>query len=82
MSVSTVTFTRIWSNKHQECRLNAVSIWRPVVPQGYVAVGDCLVSGTWTAPRSTMVLRWGAGEDGIVKRPLVCVMLDVLCFWS
>ena len=71
MSTKTVTFQRVWTNKYQESRLNAVSVWRPVPPQGYVAVGDCLVSGTWAPPSSALVLRQEAHAKGVVAPPVV-----------
>ena len=41
--------------------------------QGYVAVGDCLVSGTWAAPRSAAVLRLPSeATGGVVAPPVVC----------
>jgi hypothetical protein len=72
MSTTTLVFERIWTNKHlAHGRRKAVSIWRPVPSQGYVAVGDCLVVGSWTAPRSAVVLTADQGELSLVKSALV-----------
>lgn len=55
---STVVFDRVWSNKQRgPSRQNAVSIWRPIPAHGYIALGDCLVSGSWAAPKSVTVLQ-------------------------
>lgn len=70
LSTSTFVFNRVWTSKDLDVsRLNAVSIWRPVPPPGFVAVGDCIAAGTWTAPRSAVVLQKGA--DGGLTCPAV-----------
>lgn len=72
LTSTTLVFERIWTNKQlADSRRKAVSIWRPVPPQGYVAVGDCLVVGSWTAPRSAAVLNADLGERSIAKSALV-----------
>jgi hypothetical protein len=65
---TTLVCDRIWCNKARNpSRQNAASIWRPVAPPGYTAVGDCLVTGSWAAPTSVTVLR----EDRDDRQPLV-----------
>lgn len=65
---STVVFDRVWSNKQRSSsRQNAVSIWRPIPTHGYVALGDCLISGSWAAPKSVTVLQ----VDDMADQPLV-----------
>jgi hypothetical protein len=72
MSTSTVVFERVWTNKQQDrTRPNAISIWRPVPPPGYVSVGDCLVAGSWNAPRSATVLLSDTGSAGLVADAVV-----------
>eukprot|EP00884_Botryococcus_braunii_P010315 jgi/Botrbrau1/19285/Bobra.0073s0028.1 len=54
---STADFRRVWWDKHARnpSRLG-VSIWRPIPPPGYVALGDCVDSG-YDPPQSVLVLR-------------------------
>eukprot|EP00892_Ulva_mutabilis_P007576 jgi/Ulvmu1/5190/UM021_0207.1 len=75
---STVVFDRVWSNKQRSpSRQNAVSIWRPIPAHGYVALGDCLVSGSWAAPKSVTVLQ----VDDMTDQPLVAPAKDFQKVW-
>lgn len=78
LSTTTLVFERVWTNKMRaNSRQNAISIWRPVPPAGYVAVGDCLVSGSWTAPRSATVLHVERDEHSLVQPAVVCSLACV-----
>jgi hypothetical protein len=79
---TTLVFERIWSNKRSNpSRKSAASVWRPVPPHGYIAVGDCLVTGSWTAPTSVTVLRIDDDERPLVMPSAVRLhAVLLLCF--
>jgi vacuolar protein sorting-associated protein 13A/C len=69
---SVCVFERIWTNRKLDVsHSNAISIWRPVPPAGYVSVGDCLVGGSWNAPRSATVLQKSGGANALVADAVV-----------
>lgn len=83
---STVEFTRIWWDKHaKHPSLSQVSFWRPVPPPGYVALGDCMVTGMYCPPNNVLVLRdtdpatQAPGVAPLLARPLKCLQVRFCC---
>jgi vacuolar protein sorting-associated protein 13A/C len=81
-TTETVEFLRIWWDKRSKHpSLTKVGFWRPVPPPGYVALGDCMVTGMYAPPKSVLVLRdtdpAEALESGapLLKPPLCYVMV-------
>jgi hypothetical protein len=50
---------QIWSSYNLHQKEHDISLWRPLAPPGYYAVGDCAVSG-FRAPQRALVVR----DDG------------------
>lgn len=82
---STVEFQRIWWDKHSKHpSMTQVSLWRPVPPPGYVALGDCMVTGMYCPPNNALVLRdtdpseLVDGRPPLLARPMSCLMVRQL----
>lgn len=56
-----VDFRRIWA-WDGDASGEAVSIWRPMPPPGYVSLGDCLCRGFDPPPSSCVVQDAGGGR--------------------
>jgi hypothetical protein len=85
---TTVEFSRIWWDKHaKHPSLSQVSFWRPVPPPGYVALGDCMVTGMYCPPSNVLVLRDAdpsqqlQGAPPLLARPLRCLQVRGRWWW-
>ena len=71
--VFTPEFELVWCNRGMvTSKQNAVSIWRPVSPRRYAALGDCIVLGSYLAPRYACVLLDGPtpiSDDAMLLAP-------------
>ncbi len=67
---TTVEFERLWWDKRaKHPSLTKVSFWRPVAPPGYVALGDCMVTGMYAPPQGVLVLRDADPAENLEEGP-------------
>jgi hypothetical protein len=59
-----VDFRRLWAWDDCASGGEGVSIWRPVPPPGYAALGDCLVRGMDPPPSACVVQDTGGWVGG------------------